>query len=77
VVRGAKGSHEDGFNAHGALREPRHRRRDRPDEGGPIGAPKRRLHCMLLLTTEAVISLMPEKHQNSAASMSGMHGDMY
>jgi chaperonin GroEL len=31
----------------------------------------------LLLTTEAVISLMPEKHQNDAASMSGMHGDMY
>jgi chaperonin GroEL len=31
----------------------------------------------LLLTTEAVVSLMPEKHQNSAASMSGMHGDMY
>jgi chaperonin GroEL len=31
----------------------------------------------LLLTTEAVISLIPEKRQNDAASMSGMRGDMY
>ena len=31
----------------------------------------------LLLTTEAVISLIPERHQNDAASMSSMGGGMY
>ncbi|HXW06849.1 MAG TPA: chaperonin GroEL [Vicinamibacterales bacterium] len=31
----------------------------------------------LLLTTEAVISLVPERHQNAAASMGGMGGGMY
>jgi chaperonin GroEL len=31
----------------------------------------------LLLTTEAVISVIPERHQNNAASMSGMGGGMY
>jgi chaperonin GroEL len=31
----------------------------------------------LLLTTEAVISLIPERHQNEAASMSSMGQDMY
>ena len=31
----------------------------------------------LLLTTEAVISLIPDRHQNEAAAMSGMGGGMY
>jgi chaperonin GroEL len=31
----------------------------------------------LLLTTEAVISLIPEKYQNEAAAASSMGGDMY
>src|SRR6188508_2994163 len=31
----------------------------------------------LLLTTEAVISLIPERHQNAAASMGGMGGGMF
>jgi chaperonin GroEL len=31
----------------------------------------------LLLTTEAVISVIPERHQTEAASMSGMGGGMY
>jgi chaperonin GroEL len=31
----------------------------------------------LLLTTEAVISLIPERHQNAATSMGGMSGGMY
>ena len=31
----------------------------------------------LLLTTEAVISLIPERHQNAVASMGGMGGGMY
>jgi chaperonin GroEL len=31
----------------------------------------------LLLTTEAVISLIPERHQTTATSMGGMGGGMY
>ena len=31
----------------------------------------------LLLTTEAVISLIPERHQNTATSMDGMGGGMF
>ena len=31
----------------------------------------------LLLTTEAVISLIPERHQNAAAPMGGMEGGMF
>jgi chaperonin GroEL len=31
----------------------------------------------LLLTTEAVISLIPERHQNAVPSMGGMGGEMY
>jgi len=31
----------------------------------------------LLLTTEAVISVIPEKHQSAAPSMGGMDGGMY
>jgi chaperonin GroEL len=31
----------------------------------------------LLLTTEAVISMIPERHQNGTASTSGMGSDMY
>ena len=31
----------------------------------------------LLLTTEAVISQIPERHQHGAAAMGGMGGGMY
>ena len=31
----------------------------------------------LLLTTEAVISLIPERHQNAAVPMGGMEGGMF
>ena len=37
---------EEGFNANGALREPRLGGRDRPDQSGPLGSPERRVDCL-------------------------------
>ena len=63
--------------ANRALRGPGRGRCDRPDESGPIALQNAASIASLLLTTEAVISVIPEKHQSAAPSMGGMDGGMY
>ena len=47
-------------------------RRDRPDQGDPLGAAERRFDRSLMLTTEAMIAEIPEK--KPAPMPGGEHG---
>jgi hypothetical protein len=60
-----------------SVRESGSGRRDRSGQGGPVGSSERRIIASLLLTTEAVISMIPEQPQHATAAMGGMGGGMY
>ena len=78
VQRTREMNDEEGFNAHteryeylvhGGVIDPTKVVRSALQNAASIAS--------LLLTTEAVISMMPERSQNGAGSMAGSSGDMY